>query len=65
MVLLIYKLYIDKDTAIMANLRSMVYDSNTKLNDSEKQIIQYVLNNPKDCSKLSLAKLAKKLYVSE
>ena len=65
MVLLIYKLYIDKDTAIMANLRSMVYNSNTKLNDSEKQIIQYVLNNPNDCSKLSLAKLAKKLYVSE
>lgn len=49
----------------MANLRSMVYNSNTKLNDSEKQIIQYVLNNPNDCSKLSLAKLAKKLYVSE
>ena len=49
----------------MANLRSMVYNSNTKLNDSEKQIIQYVLNNPHDCSKLSLAKLAKKLYVSE
>nr|MDF9462941.1 MurR/RpiR family transcriptional regulator [Lactobacillus amylovorus] len=38
----------------MANLRSMVYNSNTKLNDSEKQIIQYVLNNPNDCSKLSL-----------
>lgn len=43
----------------MANLRSMVYDNRHKLNDSEKQIIQYVLNNPKDCSKLSLAKLAK------
>lgn len=42
----------------------MVYDNRHKLNDSEKQIIQYVLNNPKDCSKLSLAKLAKKLYVS-
>lgn len=49
----------------MANLRSMVYNSGNKLNDSEKQIIQFVLNNPKDCSKLSLAKLAKKLYVSE
>lgn len=43
----------------MANLRSMVYNSGNKLNDSEKQIIQFVLNNPKDCSKLSLAKLAK------
>ena len=43
----------------------MVYNSGNKLNDSEKQIIQFVLNNPKDCSKLSLAKLAKKLYVSE
>lgn len=49
----------------MANLRSMVYDNSHKLNDSEKQIVQYVLNNPRDCSKLSLAKLAKKLYVSE
>lgn len=49
----------------MADLRSMVYDKSSKLNDSEKQIIQFVLNNPKDCSKLSLAKLAKKLYVSE
>lgn len=49
----------------MANLRSMVYENSNKLNDSEKQIIQFVLNNPKDCSKLSLARLAKKLYVSE
>lgn len=49
----------------MANLRSMVYDNSGKLNDSEKQIVQFVLNNPKDCSTLSLAKLAKKLYVSE
>lgn len=66
MVLLIYKLYIDKDTGIgMADLRSMVYENSSKLNDSEKQIIQFVLNNPKDCSKLSLANLAKKLYVSE
>ncbi len=43
----------------------MVYENGNKLNDSEKQIIQFVLNNPKDCSKLSLARLAKKLYVSE
>ncbi|MDH5099870.1 MurR/RpiR family transcriptional regulator [Lactobacillus kefiranofaciens] len=49
----------------MADLRSMVYDNSNKLNDSEKQIVQFVLNNPKDCSRLSLAKLAKKLYVSE
>lgn len=49
----------------MANLKSMVYENGNKLNDSEKQIVQFVLNNPKDCSKLSLARLAKKLYVSE
>ena len=65
MVLLIYRLYIDKGTGVMADLRSMVYDNSNKLNDSEKQIVQFVLNNPKDCSRLSLAKLAKKLYVSE
>ena len=65
MVLLIYRLYIDKGTGVMADLRSMVYDNSNKLNDSEKQIVQFVLNNPKDCSRLSLAKLAKKLYVFE
>lgn len=49
----------------MANLKTMVYKNGNKLNDSEKQIIQFVLNNPKLCSSLSLSKLSKKLYVSE
>lgn len=49
----------------MANLRSMVYRNSDKLNSSEKEILQFVMANPAECSKLSLAALAKKLYVSE
>lgn len=49
----------------MANLKTMILKNNDKLNDSEKKIIQFVVSNPKSCSKLSLSKLAKKLYVSE
>lgn len=50
---------------VMANLKTMILKNNDKLNDSEKKIIQFVVSNPKSCSKLSLSKLAKKLYVSE
>lgn len=49
----------------MSNLKSLIYKNGNKLNDSENQIIHFVLNNPELCSNLSLSKLAKKLYVSE
>lgn len=49
----------------MASLQTMILNNNDKLNDSEKKIIQFIVNNPESCSKLSLSKLAKKLYVSE
>ncbi|GAA3631980.1 MurR/RpiR family transcriptional regulator [Lactobacillus hamsteri] len=49
----------------MANFKTMIMKNSDKLNDSEKQIVQFVVSNPKLCSNLSLAKLAKKLYVSE
>lgn len=49
----------------MANLKTMILKNSDKLNDSEKKIIQFVVSNPKECSKLSLSCLAKKLYVSE
>ena len=50
---------------LMVNLQTMILKNCDKLNDSEKKIIQFVVSNPKECRKLSLAKLAKKLYVSE
>ncbi len=49
----------------MADIRSMVVKNGDKLNDSEKQIIQFIISNPELCSNLSLSKLAQKLYVSE
>lgn len=50
---------------VMANLKTMILNNSDKLNDSEKKIIQFVVNNPESYSKLSLSKLAKKLYISE
>lgn len=49
----------------MANIRSMVVRNSGRLNNSERQIIQFILSNPAACRKLSLSQLAKKLYVSQ
>lgn len=49
----------------MANIKSTIIENGDKLNDSEKQIVQFIISNPKLCSNLSLSKLSKKLYVSE
>lgn len=58
--------YIFIDEAhFMESLKTIILKNNDKLNDSEKKIIQFVVSNPQTCSKLSLSKLAKKLYVSE
>lgn len=49
----------------MSKLKSLIYQNSDKLNDSEKRIIQFVLDNAKTCKALSLSDLAEKLYVSK
>ena len=49
----------------MAGLKARIVEKSSYLNPSDKKILNYLLNNAAECSELSLAKLAKKLYVSE
>lgn len=49
----------------MANIKRMVWEKEGELNSSEKAIISYIFANPEQTSRLSLNKLAKKLFVSE
>ncbi|MFV4954087.1 hypothetical protein VSS98_08680 [Lactobacillus delbrueckii subsp. allosunkii] len=49
----------------MAGLKARIVEKSSDLNPSDKKILNYLLNNAAECSELSLAKLAKKLYVSE
>jgi len=49
----------------MVGLKARIVEKSSDLNPSDKKILNYLLNNAAECSELSLAKLAKKLYVSE
>ncbi|MDK7068569.1 MurR/RpiR family transcriptional regulator [Lactobacillus paragasseri] len=49
----------------MTDLKRRVLEKNGELSESEKEIVRFLFSNSTLCSHLSLAKLAKKLYVSE
>ncbi len=49
----------------MAGLKAKIVDHASNLNGSDKKILNYLLNHAKECSELSLTKLASKLYASE
>lgn len=49
----------------MADIESRVLENSDKFSKSEKEIINYIFSNPEEVRKMSLAKLAKTLYVSE
>lgn len=49
----------------MENIKDLIAKHKNQFSESDKQIIQFVISNPELCSRLSLAKLAKKLYVSQ
>lgn len=49
----------------MAGLKAKIVDHSSNLNDSDKKILNYLLNHAAECSELSLAKLASRLYASE
>lgn len=49
----------------MAKLKSLVLKNKHKLNESERNIIQLIISNSKEFSKLSLTELSKQLYASE
>lgn len=49
----------------MSGIKAKVYQHADELNDSDKEILNFIFSNVKLCSELSLSKLASRLYVSE